>query len=522
MVLATEYLTSIALIFVLIITRNLHEIVASEAIRDADGYVHMVIAREFRKNKHRTPKEVSASVFDWTFSYPYLLHLLLSFFPERYYEFIDRLFPTIMDVLYVGLLITLVPLGFLSTGDIPLLIALFVTTPQFIQYSAGKGLSARKPGILLATCSLLLFVMWSTGGSNLILFASIIFAGLTHLTSRFGTQVVIFFYTGFIFLSPVAFFIIISSLIIAILLSGGTYLKVFKSHLLFWYDFATRKQFAFLYDGFKSVDTVRRFVSSRSLSDLFSAIYESVLLKALLNNPYAIGTSILIIWSLQSPMISVPNELVIWFGIGLIVCILTTLYGLRFLGQPGRYLNYTFIPGSLIIIEGLQTAPIMNELFISFIVIIGLSMIAGQALAYRRLGASPEQHQTRTEAIDYLKSNNADRILVQPRHLGSEIAWKTDASVTDYFGDGYCSRMAADEAGNIFVEEPYITEEFAVIDKVVDPDLVLFEKKSVQSTRDECLSPPDVDPLFENEYYSIYSWSSFGSDRHEHSSKRER
>lgn len=500
-----EYIVIAVLILSLILTRNIHEFAMPGVARDADGYVHMVIAREFRENQHRVPKNISASIFDWTFSYPFLVHFLLSFLPERYYESVDRVFPTVMDLLYVGFLSTLVPLGLLESQDFPLMLALFVATPQFVQYAGGKGLSARKPGILLATVSFLSFVIWNISGGSWILFASIIFAGITHLTSRFGTQAIVFFYLGFALLNPVALLIIIGSFIFAELISLGTYHVVLRSHLNFWFDYATRKQFVFLYNGFKSSDTIKQFLKARNLKEVLGAVYNSILLKALLNNPYAISATVLIIWSFQSSSFSIPVEVIIWFGVGLILCLFTTIYGLRFLGQPGRYLNYAFIPGILITVEGIPTLPIANRILLVILFGAGLAMIGGQALAYKRLSASLEQQQALDEAIEFLNLCDEGMVLVQPRHLGSEVAWKASGiSVSDFFGNGFSSQAAKKQAEKVFPNEPYISDDIELLSKMLNPDLLLFSK-SMPETIDG-LRPGTADTIHENEFYALYRW----------------
>jgi hypothetical protein len=504
------YVIIIILITILIFTRNIHEFTMPGVARDADGYFHMVIAREFRENGHHVPKNISVGVFDWPFSYPYLVHFLLSFLPEGYYESVDRVFPTVMDLLYVGLLTTLVPLGFLDIQDFPLVLALFVTTPQFVQYAGGKGLSARKPGIILGTLSFLSFVVWSSGGNDWILFASIFFAGLTHLTSKFGTQTIVFFYIGFAIFYPIALLLVIGSFIIATVLSKGRYIKILRTHLRFSYDFAVRKQFVFLYNGFKSIDTFRQFLNARKPTDVLAVVYDSVLLKAFLNNPYAIGVVVVILWSYQTSVLSIPAVLLMWFGLGFVACGLTTLYGLRFLGQPGRYLNYTFIPGTLIIIDGFGALSVDNHLFIISLLMMGIAMLIGQALAYKRLAPSLEELEAFDQAIEYLNSNNADRVLTQPRHLGAEIAWKApESSVGDSFGEWWSTQLSNKIIRDIFVDDPLITNNITILERHVNPSKVVFYKRSISEDMERCLVPPDSEPRFENKYYSIYCWSQF-------------
>lgn len=494
------------LLIVLIIIRNTHDIFSPISSRDADGYVHMIIAREFRKNNHRVPDTISANMFDWTFSYPFLLHFLLSFFPEKSYEIIDRIFPTLLDLLYVALLLLLLPLGLITPDQFPIILGLFVITPQFIQYAGGKGLSARKPGILLGTLSFLSFYLWLINGRSLFLLGSLLLAALTHLTSRFGTQAVVFIYLGFALTDLTAILMIPGSLLAAILLSAGAYIAVFRSHLLFWHYFATHRQFVDLYNGFKSLDTVRRFLYARSARDLLSALDRSVLLKASLNNPYALLGAAIVGFSLWSPAYTVSYELTVWFSAGFAAYILTSLYGFRFLGQPGRYLNFVFIPGVLLVLDYYYTAPPDIRQAILLVLAIGPITIVGQALKYR-LTSSPGQQESFDKTIEFLSLQAPCDIVVQPRYLGAEIAWKVpDVRVTDYFGGGHCSREAEAVALEIFENEPFVTSDVETLSNLVKPDWVFFNTDSISAVSEPGLRPPDGEPVFKSGPYEVYEW----------------
>jgi hypothetical protein len=490
----------------------MHRLVTPDGVRDPDGYVHMVIARDFRENKHKIPDTISNSLFDWKYIYPPILHHIISYIPDRYYELVDELFPTVMDLFYIGLLFILVPLNVVAVDEVIIIFILFITTPQFIQYSAGKGISARKPGILLGTVSLLSFFLWSMSGDIWALFVSSMFAGATHLTSRFGTQALLSVYIGFTFLYPISLLIIISSFVISSVFSKGHYIQIFRAHLRFSYDYAVRKQFVFLHNGFKSIDTFRRLVAAQDLSDILSAIYESVLLKMFMNNPYTIVALVFLFLGQQTSSFSVSPELIIWFGSSLFMSILTTSYGLRFLGQPGRYLNFSFIPTALIIVEAYHLLPVVYRLFLLSAVFVGLAMIGWQVVAYKRLGTSDEKKQQLNHAIEYINNNNICRIISQPRHLGSEIAWKApDCSISDYFGDS-SSQSGMSQSKDVFEQDPYVTSKVDLLEQF-NPECVIFDKDAINQGFDSgVLLPPDAEPIFENKYYSIYTWNLYTID----------
>jgi hypothetical protein len=244
------------------------------------------------------------------------------------------------------------------------------------------------------------------------------------------------------------------------------------------------------------------------LKDTLSALYNSVLLKALLNNPYAVAAVVILIWGLWTSSTTILTPLMIWFLTGFSLCVLTTIYGLRFLGEPGRYLNYAFVPGALIVttVEA-QRLPIAHQLLVGSVLVVGLIVVVGYVISHR-MTSTTDNNQPMNDIVEFLKAHNPRSVVVQPRHMGSEIAWKIpEARVTDFFGDGYSSKQAKRQAESIFSSDPFITKDTQYLTKLLNPDWVVFDRENAADDNEAILRPPDVDAAFKSDNLEVYQWS---------------
>lgn len=489
------------------LTRSIHEI-AKPSAYSSDGFVHMIIAREIRSNGYRLPDKISVSPFNWSFTYPFFLHYFLSFIPERYYGYIDRVFPLMMDISYISILFLLLPLGLINLYELFLVFILFTSTPQFILRAGGKGLSARKPGVLWATLSILCYYLWLTGGAFWFLLGSLLFGGLTHLTSRFGTQALVFIFLGFSLINVVSLIVIPLTFLVGIIVSRGHYSKVMKFHAIHLYYYATNRQFVRFYSGFKSIDTFLSLVMARSFRDFLESIYRSIFLKSLLNNPFAIAAISIVIWSSLGNSVSIDFALIVWLIIGMVSSFLTSIRGLRFLGPPGRYFTFVFLPGALIVVQGFSSLQVLYSFGVWFVIVFGLAVIGGWGVFFHLTASPPEYYTAIEEVLEFFKRSESPTIITQPRNLGSKIAWRLpNVKVADYVGSGFTSLKEKEDYEKIFSRDPYITEDTTIISDLVDPDWVLFRSKSVDKRRSPILRQPNCPPAFENEWFEIYEWS---------------
>jgi hypothetical protein len=204
----------------------------------------------------------------------------LSALPKRYLESIDRIFSPLVDLLFGVLLLAFVPIGIINTTQAAVAVGLFVAAPQFVRpdHPHGVGLSARKPGVLIFSTGMVAFLSWLADGGTGLLIIALAAGTLLPLTSRFSTQAFFFVALSLSLLyTPLAIAYFIGSLVLALIFSGGYYWRVLSAHVWFSADYAKVKQYKFLYNGYKSIDTTKRFLTairSRSLKEALASMFE--------------------------------------------------------------------------------------------------------------------------------------------------------------------------------------------------------------------------------------------------------
>jgi hypothetical protein len=136
-------------------------------------------------------------------------------------------------------------------------------------------------------------------------------------------------------------------------------------------------------------------------------------------------------------------------------------------------------------------------------------MLLAQAWAYKRFTSSSGQIAASEELIGFLGDKGRSNVLTQPRHKGSKIAWRnSQISVADFLGDGKTSFESLSEMKAILGINEFYRGDIEKIDEIANPDWVVFDKSNLDSIPEGHLRPPQVDPDFENDWYSVYNWSS--------------
>jgi hypothetical protein len=474
-------------------------------LRDSDEFVHLNIIEEIRESDQLIPAESSRSVIGGSLDYPPFMHLLLSHLPTKHLETFARLSPGIMDV---GFMAILVGYGVLADFDVEIVwlsLLVFICLPQFNRFDTphGRGLSARKLGIVFSTLSLLLFARYTTTNTEVLLLLSAFFGGLVLLTSRFSAQFLVFTLLILGVFYSASWGVILGSVIVALGLSVGAYRRILRCHVYFMYDYCVNKQYKFLYDGWKSVDTVRSLYNARSLGDVFEALHDAIVLRGVLNHV----TIVPVFWVLVTDVpTGIPDFFVWWIWAGCGLFLTTSIYHLRFLGAGDRYLEHTTLPATIIVAVAFFQSDGWLSAIVPVTVIAGAAIIAVYIWAYAVFFGEAGEERAFGELIEFLRSVEPGTVIVQPRFKGAEIAWKTEHSVNDFLGNGPTSGEYIDEWENLFpVKEGHVTEDVEWLREEYDPDWVVFDKRIETAG----LEPPNESATFDNEWYSVYRLDAF-------------
>lgn len=492
----------------LILTRSAYRMLNPDWT-NTDAYVHFNIIREIRRNSHKPPVYHSQTLHPGKFTYPPLVHTVLSLLPERYYETIDRVFSPAVDVLFGALLIALVPAGIFDVSSAAVALVLFIATPQFVRPDMphGVGLSARKPGVILFSIGILSFLFWATSGSTVALAVALIAGTLLPLTSMFSIQAfLVVTLTLGVFYNPLAIAYVVGSVLLAVLVSGGFYWRVLVAHVRFAADYAKEKQYKFLYDGFKSVDTVKRFlrgVRNRSPKDVLETLFDSILLRSLIDNLFIIPTVVAIVLGIPE---TVPQGYAVWVFAGLGAYVLTSLYHLRFLGHAGRYLEYVFVPGVVIVATSFGQRGAVFDWLVYLTIIVGIASIVAYVIVQQRWTDETERSSLKS-LVEQLQSLPSGRVLVQPRYMGAEIAWKTDHIINDFLGTGYDTPETIAKRNRLYPEgEGWVTADTEWLASAFNPDWIVFDRGVSDNAPEDALAEPAHEPEWQSDEYALYSF----------------
>jgi hypothetical protein len=413
-----------------------------------------------------------------------------------------------MDLLFAGVLFSLFAFDLLGANGLLLAVGFFLFTPQFVRFAGGKGISGRKAGLLFTTVALLSFVLWMQHGTTVLLGGSVLAGAVVPTASRFGMQAYTFYSVVFaVFVSPVAILAFLGAVVLTVVVTKGWYLYVLRDHLTHVYEYATVKQYGNLYDGLKSLDTIHRFLAARSVDDFFQAVYQSILLRGLLDNPFVVPTvaGLVLVFPDLGATFDVP-ALLPWALTGIGLFVLISLYHMRFLGQPSRYLPYAFVPCVVLIAEARSTLGVVYDSIVALSLLAGMVTMIAHFYAYRRLN-NQKASEALDDVIEQLQSEESKTIFTQPRHLGAEIAWKTGHIVADYVGERTHS-AGLNEHRKLYPNGSiYLTNDIDWLRERYDPDLILF-RRTDEVAEDE-LSMPDSAPVYENELFKLYTLDAF-------------
>jgi len=489
----------------LFITRTVYRTL-DDTTYSSDALVHLLIAREIRENGYRIPTSIEDTVVPGEFSYPFLAHYILAVVPEPYYETVDRYASFGFDLLFIGLFFILYRIQVLDFFEMTVASFVFIATPQLVRIDRphGTGFSPRKFGSFLTSVSLLLFLYWLSTGVVVYFIASVVTGSGILLTSRFSTQAYTAILVCFsVLLSPQAIIVLLLSFLLSFLTTRGFYFQLIRSHLLFSYRYALTKQYDRLYDGFKSIDTVKRLLAVRSPKDLLRAIDNSILLRGFFDIPLLLP--LIVGYVVAGRPAQVPNGFSLWIVICLGLFVLTSVYHLRFLGGAERYLEFALLPAITIVAKWIGSGGVVYTVVVVLSMAVGLSVIV-VSMYFVTSQPATEDRKNLMDAINQLNTFEPGTVLCSPRHIGRLVTWKTPHTAVAYAGQGPTSMRHLSERNYLFPDGRNPTADIGWLTKNFSPDLLLV--RTDQEVGEECLQIPETAPLYANRSFHIYRFES--------------
>jgi len=500
---------------------SLYRLLTPELVtRDAYGLFPQI--KDIRDNGHQltTGQLPSDTAIEHPYTHSVLLEWLLSFVPERHLSTVDRYFSGLMDVVFFGVLGLLVPLDILSLKRLALVLILFVSTPEFLrpEMPHSRGLSGRKFALSLTTLALLLFLSWHEIGDIVLLGAALLVGGLVFPSSKFAVQAFLAITIGLALLfDPLSLLYLASSLLVAIGITYGNYLKNLRTHIRFSTDFALHKQTIF-----NPLDPYL-LVPSPPLTSMFDFLeyaYENKPLKILFNNPLVVAVVVLVVTSrLTGTTVSIPPGFGAWIISGAAAGILTALPGIRFLGGSERYFEYIFLPSAVFLVNATTAFGEWGLWVFTAVVFAGFIVQSVYVWTYLNVFTpSEETRKHKSALVDFLDGHDEGVLHSQPRIILRELNWKTKHKVVDLLGNNASTEAAVEEEQRLSPRREVMfnltTADTGWLADQYDPDWVVFDlaRLSTQNNFEDLddypnlLSIPDIPPDFRNDSYEVYSF----------------
>jgi len=471
----------------------------SPSVIGGDSYDHFLFIEEIRAARHRIPDSPDQIATAGDYSYPYLLHWFLSFVPQRHIVTVDKYFSAVSDTVFLLFVAALAPLGFLSEIEVVVASLAFVAIPQFSRpdMSHNTGLSARKPGLLFVSVSVLATHVWIDAGSLPSLALAVVAGTTVLLSSKFGTQAYVALFGGLAVFGAVRFAAVPPlAFCLAVLLSKGKYLDVLAAQLRHLYLWGSYIQFRH-----PKGRPGMALPTISSVGDLLNFLYRNRFVNPMINNHVPITIAVLLIAGVE---IGLPEPFGLWVLVGFAAYLVTVLPYLRFLGQPERYLEYTTIPVCVAVASLWSGGDPLQRALVAPLIAGGIAVTLAYVVIYLKVHIDPDREHQLSEVIEFLRTQPDGVLIKQPRGGSVRIAWETNHSVVKIsLNAGSCPEI--NEQCKIMYRERMglFTDDVEAFDREFSPEYALFESRG-DPDGGPGLSPPQSEPLFENDRFALY------------------
>lgn len=400
-----------------------------------DVWTRLIETDIIRKNHHRIPKDVvkKSFIFEGYFDYPPVFILLLSLFSkkalEKYQGFIAPFFDALLNISVFFITIQLTNNAYIA------LLAQFIYTLTPVVAIENSSLLPRSIGYLLFSLSFysILFYSSTTPHPVLFLIGSIIFSILTLLTHRFATQSLLFISIFFAFIekSPLYLYVFALSMLSAIAISRGYYLRVLKVHItniIFWSKNSSNR---FAHQVYGHIPSNRN-------PDLIGIIYKLLTKLApvtlLITNVWILSAFIFL--STNAPKIIMLEKMAIWaiffYVFGVLVLMIKFLIPI---GEGYRYLEMTQVPTA--VLSSYLFFYYYNSPFRVFAVIILILFLTGSLLVILVIqykAVIKDKNRSFTKDVRDMcrfinKLPDIPRIMCLPHQITTMVAYNSKADI---------------------------------------------------------------------------------------------
>jgi hypothetical protein len=397
-----------------------------ELITSRDNFTFFNLVNNYKDNNHRIPKNLNQYIFGKNV-YPCFLSWVLSFVPMKYIiKIIDKYFNHFIDYIQFSLLFFI---AFFFTKD-PLISffgsILFIISPTFLLYKSRTFLlSSRALGNLLISIFMILSFLFIKYNYTPYAFILVFLVALILLSHRFASQV-LFFLSLFLIITydPTFIIIFIFGIFLAVLLSKGFYIQIFRGHIGQLYYFKKSdnkndmvrgeseflKMIKFLINPLKNKEKIKNRIA-------FGIMYTPTLLFL----PYAIYYIVINNISYMHHF----SYFLLWSIFCFLLMLFTSFKMTRFLGQQDRYLEYSLIPLAYLS-SYVLTYDFSVLTLVLYLLILIISISINLRYYFSNLRKSKDEKidiykKSKKELIKFINELPPSRLVTIPLNLSHEI-----------------------------------------------------------------------------------------------------
>jgi hypothetical protein len=433
-----------------------------------DTYAHMYLARVIRENNFRIPSKIPGVILDHSHTYPYLYHLLLSFFNERSRAQFERISSALFDSISILILYFFADwlsnhYEIVNSSYLGLWLAILLAfSPPLLMVSRGPRAYRGTPRVFGQTLYFLhitTFFYYFSSGNYFALIVSIFASALIFITAKFGVQVLVLFGIFFsIFFTPAYLLYLALAYTLAYIISSGRVLKVTEGQI---------RYNEFYVQLMKTKGTLKGFVSDWLELKVFLARLKRNFLSALKGNLssflswifseryfvyfliIAFPQIIFLIFVLNDIALDITLRvfLITWFSASLFWFILTSFNYLRFLGQGERYLEYG-LPASLLLSLFYLMENGLEYIIVGFLAYSVIVYVIHFKIFINNNRVRNDNYHADQKVFDFLKSQKKGIVL--PIHNEWETLYKTQFPMLFYGSNIDLRKISIKEFNSIY------------------------------------------------------------------------
>jgi hypothetical protein len=507
----------IFLFVVSLFTRIFPRIFCPEA-RGKDAYYHLFAARRIRENGFKFPQTLDQFLLPGIYDYPPLFHYLLAFFPQSWHLKIERWTSAVFDamlsiVVYVFSIYCLREANLIQdTTSIALWIStLFILSPSLTVVGTGPRAYQGTPrtlGELFFMLSLSCSIIHFFDGGLIFLLGAGFFGGFLLLTSKFGTQVFVFFFLIFLlwFREGTWLIVLILSFLVAWLFSWGHYKDIFLGHWEHckYYRKAISRRFYLVTNKNRWANFLSVFKEFRRepVKAARIILMDNTYVLLLLKNPQLVCLLFLFLFT-KSIYTSISAFFVVWTGAGILVFFLTSLKPLLFLGEADRYLEYSLFPQLLLITVSGYAFPLFYWI-VGYEILLYCVFVAGFIYQYSQKAKDLPEFE---EMVDFIRSDEGiKRILPIYLNEANQLAYESYKGIAHFPGN-FREKYFSHREFLFFYDKvyPFPNENLQILMELYGYEVIYFSQKDILKAEQYNLKYDLKDwiVLFSNSKYKV-------------------